>query len=249
MSSGNRETQCFAINLGRQQTGTAATKDAGVGWNLNQTSPAEVVERGEKHRALTKAECAPPNIVESPAWLKNVRGASLDSKIPAKDAGVGTILELEPDISGGGGGASASGTELRPRLNVLLQTLWSLQFGSKLLVELQQLDSKIAAEDAGVGTILELDPDISSGRGGASASGTKLRPRLNVPRCWLKSHGGASLDSKIAAEDAGVGTILELDPDIFGSGGGASVRTTELRPRLKVLCQTLWMLKYWLNVP
>jgi hypothetical protein len=30
----------------------------------------------------------------------------------AKDAGVGTILELEPDISGGGVGASARSTEL-----------------------------------------------------------------------------------------------------------------------------------------
>jgi hypothetical protein len=95
---------------------------------------------GKKHRASTMAECAPPNIVQSPAWLKNLGGASvrstelpprlnvlcrtlgslqLDSKIVAEDAGVGTIPELEPDISGGGMGASVRSTELRPRLNVL----------------------------------------------------------------------------------------------------------------------------------
>ncbi|KAJ7233635.1 hypothetical protein C8J57DRAFT_1249735 [Mycena rebaudengoi] len=110
------------------------------------------------------------------AWLENLGGASarctelqprlnLDSRIQAEDAGVGTILELEPDTSGGGGGALASGTELQPRLNL----------GSKLSVELHlQLDSKIAAEDAGVGTILELEPDISGGGGEALARSTEL---------------------------------------------------------------------------
>ncbi|KAJ7261961.1 hypothetical protein C8J57DRAFT_1232096 [Mycena rebaudengoi] len=120
------------------------------------------------------------------AWLENLGGASarctelqprlnLDSRIQAEDAGVGTILELEPDTCGGGGGALASGTELQPRLNVLCRTLWSLQLGSKLSVELHlQLDSKIAAEDAGVGTILELEPDISGGGGEALARSTEL---------------------------------------------------------------------------
>ncbi|KAJ7201738.1 hypothetical protein C8J57DRAFT_1260644 [Mycena rebaudengoi] len=92
------------------------------------------------------------------AWLENLSRASarcpelrprlnvpcrtlwslqLDSRIQAKDAGVGTILELEPDTSGRGGGALMSGTELQPRLDVLCRTLWSLQLGSKLSVELQ----------------------------------------------------------------------------------------------------------------
>jgi hypothetical protein len=52
--------------------------------------------------------------------------SSLTQKFRLKIAGVGTILELEPDISGGGGGASAGGTELRPRRNVPRQTLLRL---------------------------------------------------------------------------------------------------------------------------
>jgi hypothetical protein len=61
----------------------------------------------------------------------------LDSKIAAEDVGVGTILELEPDISGRGGGVSARSTELRPRLNVLCRTLWSLQLDSKIPAEVE----------------------------------------------------------------------------------------------------------------
>ncbi|KAJ7213331.1 hypothetical protein C8J57DRAFT_1256004 [Mycena rebaudengoi] len=83
---------------------------------------------------------------------------------------------------------------------------WSLAWLKHLCGDL--LDSRIQVKDAGVGTILELEPDTSGGG------------------------GGALLDSKIAAEDAGVGTILELDPDISGGGGEASARSTE---RLNVL--------------
>ncbi|KAJ7263521.1 hypothetical protein C8J57DRAFT_1231385 [Mycena rebaudengoi] len=97
-----------------------SSEDAGRWWSF-----------GEKHRASTKAECALLNIVGSPAWLKNLCGDSLgskvlaelrlqlDSKITAEDAGVGTILELDPDIFGYSGGASTRTTELRPRLTVL----------------------------------------------------------------------------------------------------------------------------------
>jgi hypothetical protein len=48
---------------------------------------------------------------------------------------VGTLLELEPDISCRGGGASERSTGLRPRLNVFHRTLWSLQFDSKIQAE------------------------------------------------------------------------------------------------------------------
>jgi hypothetical protein len=63
---------------------------------------------GELHKALTKAEHTPLNIVEFPAWPKN-------------------SVELLRDA------------ELRPRLNVLCQPLWSLQVGSKIWAELQQV--------------------------------------------------------------------------------------------------------------
>ncbi|KAJ7261960.1 hypothetical protein C8J57DRAFT_1232095 [Mycena rebaudengoi] len=116
---------------------------------MPQNSPGSITEW---HRALTKGESALPKRVTS--WPQ--------SNISSEDAGVGKILELEPDISGRGGGAL---------------------LGSKVLAELRlQLDSKITAEDAGVGTILELDPDIFGYSGGASTRTTELRPRLTVLR-------------------------------------------------------------------
>ncbi|KAJ7229733.1 hypothetical protein C8J57DRAFT_1251767 [Mycena rebaudengoi] len=109
---------------------------------LEWTSPAEVLELRQEAQRFDQVECAPPNIVESPAWVKNIGGASA-----TKDAGVDTILEHEPDVSGGGSGASARSTVLRPRLYVVHRTLWSLQRGSQISVDIcLQLGSKISAE-------------------------------------------------------------------------------------------------------
>ncbi|KAJ7234710.1 hypothetical protein C8J57DRAFT_1249060 [Mycena rebaudengoi] len=93
---------------------------------MPQNSPGSITEW---HRALTKGESALPKRVTS--WAQ--------SNISSEDAGVGTILELEPDISGRGGGASARSTELQPRLNVPRRTLWGLQCGSKISAEIRKL--------------------------------------------------------------------------------------------------------------
>ncbi|KAJ7258271.1 hypothetical protein C8J57DRAFT_1234451 [Mycena rebaudengoi] len=160
--------------------------------------------------------------------------------IQPKIAGVGTILELEPDIFGGGGGALARGTELRPRLNVLCRTLWSLQRAQKSRQSFgKPHKASTKAEFSSLGQ--------KSRRSFASARSTELPPRLNMLR---RTFWSLQRDSKIPAEDAGVGTILELEPDISGGGGGGALASgTELRPRLDVLCQTLWSLQLGSKFP
>ncbi|KAJ7275682.1 hypothetical protein C8J57DRAFT_1223844 [Mycena rebaudengoi] len=50
---------------------------------------------GEWHKASTKAQCAPPNIVESPAWLKSLGRASLGSKLSVE---LWQVAELPPRL-------------------------------------------------------------------------------------------------------------------------------------------------------
>ncbi|KAJ7275683.1 hypothetical protein C8J57DRAFT_1504992 [Mycena rebaudengoi] len=101
-----------ADSHGADQVAVEAFLQAGQPYPRDDGVQAEQQQRwwslGEQPRASTKAECAPPNIVGSPAWLKHLCGDS------------------------------ASGTKLRPRLNVLRQTLWSLQPGSKISAELRR---------------------------------------------------------------------------------------------------------------
>ncbi|KAJ7234558.1 hypothetical protein C8J57DRAFT_1249117 [Mycena rebaudengoi] len=167
---------------------------------MPQNSPGSITKW---HRALTKGESALPKRVTS--WAQ--------SNISSEDAGVGTILELEPDISGRGGGASTRSTELQPRLNVPCQTSWGLQRGSKISAEIRLAQK--SRRSFGLNVLCQTWWSL------------QLGSKLSVELCL-------QLDSKIAAKDAGVGTILEVDPDIFSGGGGTLARTTELRPRLTV---------------
>ncbi|KAJ7263522.1 hypothetical protein C8J57DRAFT_1513020 [Mycena rebaudengoi] len=101
-----------AYSQGADQVAVEAFLRAGQPYPRDDGVQAEQRRRwwslGEQPRASTKAECAPPNIVGSPAWLKHL----------CRD--------------------SASGTKLRPRLNVLHQTLWNLQPGLKISAELRR---------------------------------------------------------------------------------------------------------------
>ncbi|KAJ7262003.1 hypothetical protein C8J57DRAFT_1232141 [Mycena rebaudengoi] len=148
------------------QAGQPYPGDDGVQAEQQQSLAQTSLRRfGEWHKASTKAECAPPNSVESPAWLENLGRAlarcpelqprlnvpcrtlwslQLDSRIQAKDAGVGTILELEPDTSGGGGGALTQ--KLQPKMLEWVQ-FWNLSQTSP--VEVVKLRGEAQSFDQG----------------------------------------------------------------------------------------------------
>ncbi|KAJ7209109.1 hypothetical protein C8J57DRAFT_1257676 [Mycena rebaudengoi] len=131
------------------------------------------------------AECAPPNIVESPAWLENLGGASRAQK-SRRTFGEWHRAFTKPECA--------------PR------TLWSLQHGPKIQRSFGEShkastkadDSKITAEDAGVGTILELRARNFQRRwlriGEKRRALTKVEcapPEIVDPRAWLKNLCGA----------------------------------------------------------
>jgi hypothetical protein len=95
---------------------------------------------GEWHKALTKAECALPNIV----WSLEL-GSTIMAELrwmhrayTKAECALPNIVESLAWLKSLGR-ALAGGTELQPRLNVVRQTSSSPQLGSKLSAELWRI--------------------------------------------------------------------------------------------------------------
>ncbi|KAJ7229729.1 hypothetical protein C8J57DRAFT_1251762 [Mycena rebaudengoi] len=193
----------------------------------------------EWHRALAKAECALPNIVESPAWLKNLSGAS--AGCTELQPSLKVLCREHCGVSSGLknlGEASASHTKLGPRLNVLRQTLWSLQHGSKISVELHSTEILSHAGDSTmfVGAYSALVKALCFSQ---KLQHLRQRCLAQVPELYPLQH------LWLMQSPAWLKNVREaLSPAWVKNLGRASMRSTELWPRLNVLCRILWSLQH-----